>query len=88
MPDAYLIRRNVAAAAAMAGATVVGTFAAAYDWGAFPFPMDTSVERIGHMLVGTGAGSLVLPFELVSVLLLAAMIGCIVIAMKSRHEEK
>lgn len=88
MPFPHLIRRNVGAAAAMAGVAVVGTLAAAYEWHPFLIPFDTSMKRIGHMLVGTGEESLVLPFELVSVLLLAAMIGCIVIAMKSRHEEK
>ncbi len=49
---------------------------------------DPSVRRIGHLLVGNTPDSYVLPFELVSVLLLAAMIGCIVIAIKSRPEEK
>lgn len=34
-------------------------------------------------MLGTKAGGYALPFEVVSMLLLAAMIGCIVIAMKT-----
>lgn len=49
---------------------------------------DPSVNRIGRLLVGNTPDSYVLPFEVVSILLLAAMIGCIVIAIKSRPEEK
>ena len=42
-----------------------------------------SVSRIGEQMLGTKAGGYALPFEVVSMLLLAAMIGCIVIAMKA-----
>lgn len=55
---------------------------------AHPFKVDNSVvasrdiKDIGHGLLETGANGYVLPFELVSILLLAAMIGCIVIALK------
>lgn len=45
-------------------------------------PFDATVERIGRLMLDYGAGGFVLPFEAVSVLLLAAMIGCIVIALK------
>ena len=45
---------------------------------------DSSPERIGMQMLETGAGGFALPFEVVSMLLLAAMIGCIVIAMKSK----
>ena len=49
---------------------------------------DPSVNNIGYLLVANTPESFVLPFELVSVLLLAAMIGCIVIAMKAQPENK
>jgi NADH-quinone oxidoreductase subunit J len=49
---------------------------------------DPSVNKIGHLLVANTPESFVLPFELVSVLLLAAMVGCIVIAMKAKPETK
>jgi NADH-quinone oxidoreductase subunit J len=41
-----------------------------------------SVNNIGAALLSTSAGGYALPFEVVSILLLAAMIACIVIAMK------
>lgn len=43
---------------------------------------DWSVARIGSAMLSTTTGGYALPFEVVSMLLLAAMIGCIVIAMK------
>jgi NADH-quinone oxidoreductase subunit J len=49
---------------------------------------DTSAARIGHAMLGTGKGGFALPFEAVSILLLAAMIGCIVIALKTSQEKK
>lgn len=41
------------------------------------------VKEIGRQMLSPTAHGYVLPFEVVSMLLLAAMIGCIVIAMKS-----
>lgn len=43
---------------------------------------DWSVSKIGSQMLNTTQQGYALPFEVVSVLLLAAMIGCIVIAMK------
>jgi NADH-quinone oxidoreductase subunit J len=45
-----------------------------------------TVNKIGTQMLSTEAGGFALPFELVSMLLLAAMIGCIVIAMKVKTE--
>lgn len=53
--------------------------------GARPFPV--KVSDIGSQLLQPTAGGYVLPLEVVSMLLLAAMIGCIVIAMKSSGEK-
>lgn len=50
--------------------------------------MEASVRNIGSQMLSMSDYGYVLPFELVSVLLLAAMIGCIVIAMKIKTEEK
>ena len=47
-----------------------------------------SVNKIGAQMMETKNGGYALPFEVVSILLLAAMVGCIVIAMKSKPEEK
>ncbi len=51
-------------------------------------PFDVRVPDIGMQLLSTTEHGFVLPFELVSFLLLAAMIGCIVIALKVKQEEK
>ena len=50
-------------------------------------PLNVSVSEIGTQMLSTTSHGFVLPFEVVSMLLLAAMVGCIVIAMKS-HEQK
>lgn len=44
--------------------------------------IQASVSDIGSQMLSTTEHGYVLPFEVVSILLLAAMIGCIVIAMK------
>lgn len=49
---------------------------------------DVDVSRIGNQMLSTGDNGYALPFEVVSILLLAAMIGCIVIALKAKPGEK
>lgn len=44
---------------------------------------DLSVNKIGNQMLETGENGYALPFEVVSILLLAAMVGCIVIALKA-----
>ncbi|MCC7400607.1 MAG: NADH-quinone oxidoreductase subunit J [Chitinophagaceae bacterium] len=44
---------------------------------------DAGISKIGNQMLATGEQGFALPFEAVSILLLAAMIGCIVIAMKT-----
>ena len=51
-------------------------------------PMVASVGNIGSQLLSTSEHGYVLPFEVISILLLAAMVGCIVIAMKPKSEIK
>ena len=50
-------------------------------------PASNSVAQIGSMMLDVDKTGYALPFEVVSVLLLAAMIGCIVIALKSNPTE-
>ena len=50
-------------------------------------PFNVSVSNIGTQMLSTSDHGYILPFEVVSMLLLAAMIGCIVIAMRT-HEGK
>ena len=49
-------------------------------------PFNTSVSEIGTQMLSTTAHGFILPFEVVSMLLLAAMVGCIVIAMRPKNE--
>lgn len=51
-------------------------------------PFNTSVEAIGLQMLSTTEHGFVLPFEVVSMLLLASMVGCIVIAMKTPEADK
>lgn len=50
-----------------------------------PQGMELPVDQIGHALIGTDKYQFVLPFEAVSVLLLACMIGAILIARKENN---
>ncbi|HLO57477.1 MAG TPA: NADH-quinone oxidoreductase subunit J [Bacteroidales bacterium] len=45
-------------------------------------PIDVNMNTIGLQLMGTAKNGYALPFEVISILLLAAMIGAIVIAKK------
>lgn len=47
-------------------------------------PTVPSVANIGNRMLGIEDNGFALPFEVVSILLLAAMIGCIVIALRSK----
>lgn len=47
-------------------------------------PLNVSVNEIGTQMLSTTEHGYILPFEVVSMLLLAAMVGCIVIAMKEK----
>ena len=49
--------------------------------------MDDSVQNIGTQMLDYQDAGFALPFEVISILLLAAMIGAIVIALKSNAEE-
>jgi NADH-quinone oxidoreductase subunit J len=45
-------------------------------------PFNPAVSEIGTQMLSTTSHGFILPFEVVSMLLLAAMVGCIVIAMR------
>ncbi|MBC7689771.1 MAG: NADH-quinone oxidoreductase subunit J [Aquabacterium sp.] len=47
-------------------------------------PTEPSVANIGNQMLGVADNGFALPFELVSMLLLAALIGCIIIALRSK----
>lgn len=48
--------------------------------------LDPGIQTIGAQLLNVEKNGLALPFEVISILLLAAMIGCIVIAMREKGE--
>lgn len=50
-------------------------------------PVSMKVVDIGNQMLSTKENGYALPFEVVSMLLLAAMIGCIVIALRSKPEQ-
>ena len=56
------------------------TFIPSYEVGT-----DTSVNAIGRQLLSYGEGGYILPFEVISILLLAAMISAIIIAKKEKE---
>lgn len=47
-------------------------------------PLEPTVANIGYKMLGVNDGGYALPFEVVSLLLLAALVGCIVIAMRTK----
>ncbi len=78
----------------MASALLCGTGALITSWAILTFdfkpsglpPLENSMRQLGFSLLGRGAGGYVLPFEVITILLLAAMVGAIVIAKKQKNE--
>jgi NADH-quinone oxidoreductase subunit J len=87
LPKQNATRIMFAALAALAGfgLTILQVFK--YNFiGTKEVAVDATVSAIGTRMLGMGKEGFALPFEVVSMLLLAAMIGCIVIAMRSKPE--
>lgn len=55
--------------------------------GSIEQPVTPDVSNIGKQMLGVNDNGYALPFEVVSMLLLAAMIGCIVIAMRTKDNK-
>jgi NADH-quinone oxidoreductase subunit J len=72
------------------GIVIVGSILAISAIWSFPFrpstetPIDVNMQVIGNQLLATGKDGYALPFEVISILLLAAMIAAIVIAKKGK----
>jgi NADH-quinone oxidoreductase subunit J len=83
MPKAPLVRSIASALAVLFGFAL--TYLLIYQNGfrAGDKIFDWSVNKIGTRMLETGEQGYALPFEVVSMLLLAAMVGCIVIALKA-----
>lgn len=83
MVKASLIRTISSALAVVFGFAFTYLLIRDYGFEGANKKFDWSVSKIGSQMMGTKEGGYALPFEVVSILLLAAMIGCIVIAMKT-----
>src|SRR4029079_4766261 len=66
--------------------TIVQIFQHSFTGTSAP-PVDVTVRNIGEELIALDRNGYALPFEVVSILLLAAMIGCIVIALRTPEEQ-
>lgn len=83
MPKPTSRRAVFSALAALLGIGFTFKLIHQYGFAATPAkPFIVNVSDIGMQMLSTTEHGFVLPFEVVSMLLLAAMIGCIVIAMK------
>lgn len=82
-PPVGKAKAALAALGAAAGAfTCIATYLAYNAFPARSTPADTGVKALGAALVSTGENGYMLPFEVISVLLLAAMIAAIIIARR------
>ena len=86
MPNATIGRKIAALLAVISGLGMALFTLLQTKWTPTEKQLDNEVANIGQQLLNTGNGGFVLPFEVVSLLLLAAMVGCIVIAMKADSE--
>ena len=77
-----ITQRILGLIAALAGAAVCAYALLTYKWPAIPQSEVHSINDIGQALIGMEKFQYLLPFEAVSVLLLACIIGAILIARK------
>ena len=86
MPKPPVKRTVFSILAALFGLTLIYRLIAEYGFTEDATrPFNTAVGEIGTQMLSTTEHGYILPFEVVSMLLLAAMIGCIVIAMKNKE---
>ena len=85
LPKPALTRQLFSALAAFCGfaLTLLQVFQHTFT-GDTTRPVEPSVVNIGNHMLGIQEGGIALPFEVVSILLLAALIGCIVIAIRTK----
>lgn len=88
MPKAPLVRTIAGALAVLFGFAFTYLLIDQYGFLSTDQSFDSDVARIGNAMLNTDKDGYALPFEVVSILLLAAMVGCIVIALKTKPEEK
>ncbi len=83
---AKVSKRILTAIACIIGIGVFVTTIYSYDFKVEGIATTTTTEDIGIGLLSFGEGGFILPFEVISVILLAAMIGAIVIAKGKKLE--
>lgn len=84
-PDLVKLIMGVSTAVVGAGLVIATLLSHSFQIGSAPeLPVDMTV--IGTQLLSTEKNGYVLPFELISILLLAAMIAAIVIAKKDKNK--
>ncbi len=87
MPKQKIGRQVFSALAAFCGFALVMVQVNQYSFSSTGnIPVPPTVENIGTRMLSVNEGGFALPFEVVSMLLLAALVGCIVIAMRSPKE--
>jgi len=88
LPKQKIVRKLFSALAVFCGFALVLIQVLNHDFGVNDSMVnDASVATIGRQLLDVDKSGMALPFEVISILLLAAMIGCIVIAMRNRTVE-
>ncbi|HEV8270871.1 MAG TPA: NADH-quinone oxidoreductase subunit J [Chitinophagaceae bacterium] len=83
MPKPPMLRSIASVLAVLFGFALTYFLIYKNDFQAGDKSFDWSVSKIGNQMLATGENGYALPFEVVSILLLAAMVGCIVIAIKA-----
>jgi NADH-quinone oxidoreductase subunit J len=81
------VRQQIFSALAVAAGavlTLMTVFKFAFAPSASP-ALESNVQNVGRQLVSYGRDGYALPFEVISILLLAAMVGAIVLAKKEKH---
>ena len=85
---AKISKRILTAVACAIGAGLFITIIYSYDFKVEGIATTTTTAQIGTGLLSYEAGGFILPFEVISVLLLAAMIGAIIIAKGKKLESE
>ncbi len=88
MEVAKTSKRIITAIASIIGIGVFLTTIYSYNFKVVENSKTTTTVEIGEKLLNYGEGGFILPFEVISVLLLAAMIGAIVIAKGGKLTDK
>ncbi len=86
MSKPTLTRSVAAACAALSGFALTYLLIVQHGFTSSGKSFGWNMGMIGTQMLDTGSNGFALPFEVVSILLLAAMVGCIVIAIKSKRK--